>query len=757
MAISKQDALDYHTMGGKPGKIEVRATKPMGTQRELSLAYSPGVADPCLEIEKNPDDAYLYTTKGNLVAVVSNGTAVLGLGDIGALASKPVMEGKGVLFKRFAGIDVFDIEIGTKDPEEVIRTCQLLEPTFGGINLEDIKAPECFHIEKTLKETMDIPVFHDDQHGTAIIGAAGLLNALEIVGKKIDSVRVVFSGAGASAISSARHFMRLGVKRENMMMVDSKGVIFEGRTEGMNEFKEEWAVPTDARTLDEAMEGADVFVGLSVAGMVSKDMVRSMAPDPIIFGLANPVPEILPEDVAEVRDDAIMATGRSDYPNQVNNVLGFPFIFRGALDVRAKAITPNMMLAATQALAELARQEVPESVMMAYGGDPIEFGRDYIIPKPFDPRVLFYVSPAVAKAAMEDGVARVELDLDEYRDRLRASLGPAMEVMQRMVSIARRDPKRVVLPDGSSDRIIRASAKVVEEGVAHPILVGRPARIRARAKEIGVDLTGVEIIYPADEDEKRETYAQALYNRRLRKGLTLAEARDQMHRGLRFGGMMVRQGDADALVAGIDSNYPETIRPALQVVGRADDVQHVAGLYMIALPDQKLLFFTDTSVNIDPDVDTLAEIAILSARFVRELRIEPRVALLSFSNFGSAPHALSMKMAEAVQRIKTLDPDLEVDGEMQADSALNYGLLKELFPFSNLSGPANILVFPNLSAANTAYKLMDEIGGADVIGPILLGMKHPVHVLQRGSTVQHAVNLITIASVDAAERGRANG
>jgi malate dehydrogenase (oxaloacetate-decarboxylating)(NADP+) len=688
--------------------------------------------------------------------VVSNGTAVLGLGDIGALASKPVMEGKGVLFKRFAGIDVFDIEIGSKDPEDIIRACQLLEPTFGGINLEDIKAPECFHIEKVLKETMDIPVFHDDQHGTAIIGAAGLLNALEIVGKKIGEVRVVFSGAGASALSSARHFMRLGVQSQNMMMVDSKGVIYKGRTEGMNEFKEEWAVETDARTLDDAMNGADVFVGLSVAGMVSKDMVRSMASNPIIFGLANPVPEILPEEVAEVRDDAIMATGRSDYANQVNNVLGFPFIFRGALDVRAKAITPNMMLAATHALAELARQEVPESVMMAYGGDPIEFGREYIIPKPFDPRVLFYVSPAVAKAAMEDGVARVDLDLDEYRDRLRASLGPAMEVMQRMVSIARRDPKRVVLPDGYSDRIIRASAKVVEEGVAHPILVGRPERIRARAEELGVDLEGVEIIYPADEDEKREAYAQALYARRLRKGLTLAEARDQMHRGLRFGGMMVRAGDADALVAGIDSNYPETIRPALQVVGRADDVEHVAGLYMIALPDRKLLFFTDTSVNINPDVETLAEIAILSARFVRELRIEPRVALLSFSNFGSAPHALSMKMAQAVKRIKALDPELEVDGEMQADSALNYDLLRELFPFSNLSGPANILVFPNLSAANTAYKLMDEIGGADVIGPILLGMKHPVHVLQRGSTVQHAVNLITIASVDAAERGRAN-
>jgi malate dehydrogenase (oxaloacetate-decarboxylating)(NADP+) len=757
MAISKQDALDYHTMGGRPGKIEVVATKPMATQRELSLAYSPGVADPCLEIEKNPDDAFLYTAKGNLVAVVSNGTAVLGLGDIGALASKPVMEGKGVLFKRFAGIDVFDIELASKDPDEIIRTCQLLEPTFGGINLEDIKAPECFRIEKTLKETMDIPVFHDDQHGTAIIGAAGLLNALEIVGKKIDEVRVVFSGAGASALSSARHFMRLGVRHENMMMVDSKGVIFKGRTEGMNEYKEEWAVETDARTLDDAMDGADVFVGLSIAGMVSKDMVRSMAKDPIIFGLANPVPEILPEEVAEVRDDAIMATGRSDYPNQVNNVLGFPFIFRGALDVRARAITPNMMLAATHALADLARQEVPESVIMAYGDEQIEFGREYIIPKPFDPRVLFYVSPAVAKAAMEDGVSRIELDLDEYRDRLRASLGPAMEVMQRMVSMARRNPKRVVLPDGNSDRIIRAAAKVVEEGVAEPILVGRPETIRSRAEDLGVDLTGVEIIYPAGEDDRRERYAKAIYDRRLRKGLTIAEARDQMSRGLRFAGMMVREGDADAMVAGIESNYPETIRPALQVVGKADGVNRVAGLYMIARPNRDLIFFADTSVNIEPDSETLAEIAILAAGFVRELKIKPRVAMLSFSNFGSAPHAFSQKMADAVVRIKELDPDLEVDGEMQADHALNHKMLMDHFPFSHLSGPANVLVFPNLGAANTAYKLMAEIGGAEIIGPVLLGMRRPVHVLQRGSTVQDAVNLITIASVDAAGRGRAEG
>jgi malate dehydrogenase (oxaloacetate-decarboxylating)(NADP+) len=752
MAITKQDALDYHTMGGRPGKIEVRATKPMATQRELSLAYSPGVADPCLEIEKNPDDAYLYTTKGNLVAVVSNGTAVLGLGNIGALAGKPVMEGKGVLFKRFAGIDVFDIELDTEDADEVIRTCQILEPTFGGINLEDIKAPECFRIEETLKATMQIPVFHDDQHGTAIIGAAGLLNALHVVGKKPEDVRVVFSGAGASALSSARHFMRLGVKHENMMMVDSKGVIYKGRTEGMNEYKAEWAVETEARTLDDAMKGADVFVGLSVAGMVSKKMVKSMADNPVIFALANPTPEITPEEVAEVRSDAIMATGRSDYPNQVNNVLGFPFIFRGALDVRARSVTANMMVAATQALAELARQEVPESVIMAYGGDHIEFGREYIIPKPFDPRVLFWVSPAVAKAAMEDGVSRIQVDLDEYRDRLKASLGPGMEVMQRMVSKARRKPKRVVLPDGFSDRILRAAAKVVEEGVAVPIIIGKPEQIKARAELLSVDLTGIEVVHPAMEEEKREKYAQALYRRRLRRGLTLAEARDQMSRSLHFAGMMVREGDADAMVAGIESNYPEIIRPALQVVGRADGVKHAAGLYMVALPDRKLLFFADTTVNIDPDAETLAEIALLSAGFVKELGIEPRVAMLSFSNFGSAPHPFSDKVAKAVQRIKELAPALEVDGEMQADSAVNYDILKNIYPFTDLKGAANVLVFPNLGAANTAYKLIGQIGGAEVIGPILLGMRKPVHVLQRGGTVQDVINLITIASVDAAGR-----
>ncbi|MFG1691169.1 NADP-dependent malic enzyme [Gemmatimonadota bacterium] len=748
----KKAALDYHSEG-RPGKISVTPTKPMDTQRELSLAYSPGVAEPCLEIEKNPDDAFKYTAKGNLVAVVSNGTAVLGLGDIGALASKPVMEGKGVLFKKFAGIDVFDIEVDSHDPDEIIRFCQMLEPTVGGINLEDIKAPDCFRIEKTLKETMDVPVFHDDQHGTAIISAAGLINALEVVGKDRTEVKVVFSGAGASALATAAHLVQLGFPRENVLIVDSKGVIFKGRQEGMNEYKEPWAVETEDRTLADAMRGADVFIGLSVKGLVKKEMVAEMASDPIIFALANPDPEILPEDVAEVRDDAIMATGRSDYPNQVNNVLGFPFLFRGALDVRARAINDEMKVAATHALAELAKQEVPDSVIMAYGGEPIEFGREYLIPTPFDPRVLFWVSPAVAKAAIETGVARFEIDLKEYRDRLKASLSPGREVMRTLIARARLDRKRVVLADGENDRVIRAAAQIVEEGVAHPVLIGSRDVIQACADEHVVSLDGVDVVTPMDERETRERYAQDLYQRRLRKGLTLAESREQVLRATVYGGMMVRMGDADAVVAGIDSHYPEVIRPALQVVGREEGVNKVTGLYMVALPNRELLFFADATVNIEPDAETLAEIALLTSHFVKGLGITPRIGMLSFSNFGSAPHPFSWKVRDAVKRIKELDPDLEVDGEMQADHALNYKQLKKHFPFTDLTGPANVLVFPNLGAANIAYKMMGAIGGADIIGPILLGMAKPVHVLQRGSDVQDVLHLVTIAAVDAQTRG----
>ncbi len=748
MSRRRQAALDYHSEG-RPGKIEVVPTKPVATQSELSLAYSPGVAEPCLEIERNPDEAFRYTARGNLVAVVSNGTAVLGLGNIGALASKPVMEGKGVLFKRFAGIDVFDLEVASEDPEDVIRFCQLLEPTVGGINLEDIRSPDCFIVEERLKATLRIPVFHDDQHGTAIIAGAGLLNALELVGKPLDRVRVVFTGAGASALSTGEHLVRLGVPREHIFQVDREGVIHAGRTKGMNPYKARFANETPHRTLDDVIEGADVFVGLSGKGAVSKEQIARMARDPVIFALANPDPEILPEEILEVRSDAIIATGRSDYPNQVNNVLGFPFLFRGALDVRATEINAEMMMAATRALAELARSEAPESVASAYAGAKFQFGPEYIIPKPFDPRVLFYVAPAVARAAMETGAARIEIDLDEYRDRLMASLGPGREVMRHLTNRARRSPPRVVLADGQNDRVIRAAAQIVEEGVARPVLVGKPHKIEPRAQALGVDLKGVEIVHPALEDELRYAYAEELHDHRKRKGLTLAEARSNLYKPIYFGAMMVRRGDADALVAGVESNYPEVLRPSLEVLGTAPGVSRVAGLYMVALRNRDPLFFADTTVNIDPTAETLAEVALLSARFVQDLGIVPRIAMLSFSNFGSARHPASTKVRRAVEQVKVLAPELAVDGEMQADTAVNADLLQGSYPFSDLREPANVLVFPNLASANISYKLLSQLGGAEVIGPVLLGMARPVHVLQRGSTTQDIVNLVTVASVDA--------
>jgi malate dehydrogenase (oxaloacetate-decarboxylating)(NADP+) len=753
MDARSKAALDYHTKG-RPGKIEVIPTKSLGTQRELSLAYSPGVAVPCLEIHKNPDDVFKYTARGNLVAVVSNGTAVLGLGNIGPMAAKPVMEGKGVLFKRFAGIDVFDLEVGSEDPEDVIRFCELLEPTVGGINLEDIKAPDCFVIERRLKETMDIPVFHDDQHGTAIIGAAALVNALELVDKKVSEVQVVFSGAGASAISTAEHFVRIGVSRENILMVDSKGVIYEGREEGMNEYKDPFAVKTDRRTLEEAMTGADVFIGLSVRGLVSKEMVASMGERPIIFALANPDPEVTPEEVAEVRSDALVATGRSDYPNQVNNVLGFPFLFRGALDVRAKAINEEMMLAATYALSNLAKTTVPQVVTAAYGGEPFEYGPEYLIPKPFDARVLFHVAPAVAKAAMDSGVARENIDLAEYEDRLKASLGPGGNVMRGVVAQARKRPMRVVLTDGYNERVIRACQQIVEDGVAVPVLIGREEKVEQISELHGIDLTGIEIVHPIQSDDVRHAYAEDLYESRLRKGLTRAEARSRMYQPNYFAGMMVRRGDADAMVAGIESHYTELLRPALEVIGRAEGTNRVAAMYMVALRDKELLFFGDTAVNIDPDAQGLTDIALLTAGFVEKLGVVPRIAMLSFSNFGSARHPESKKVRAAVALIKELRPDLEIDGEMQADTAVNTELLKAQYPFSTLTRAANTLIFPNLASANASYKLLAEIGGAEVIGPILLGMKHPVHFIQRGSTVEDVVNLVTLAAVDAQARSR---
>ncbi len=751
MADPRTDALDYHREG-RPGKIEVVPTKSVATQRDLSLAYSPGVAEPCREIHANPLDVFQYTARGNLVAVVSNGTAVLGLGDIGPLAAKPVMEGKGVLFKRFAGIDVFDIEIDAPTAVDVIRFCEMLEPTVGGINLEDIHAPDCFVIERELKERLDIPVFHDDQHGTAIIGGAALVNAVELIGKSMADVKIVFSGAGASALATADHLKRLGASPSNIVICDSTGPIYAGRTERMNEYKERYAVETDARSLAEAMVGADVFVGLSVAGVVSKEMVASMADNPVIFALANPDPEILPEDVAAVRSDAIMATGRSDYPNQVNNVLGFPFIFRGALDVRATTVNEEMMMAATRALADLARADVPESVRSAYDDEAIAFGRGYLIPKPVDHRVLFHVAPAVAEAAMKTGVARVQLDLDEYRDRLRASLGPGREVMRWMTIRARERSTRVVLPEGHNETIIRAAVQMVEEGVCQPVLLGRPPRVEEKARAMGLDLAGVEIVYAAELDEERHRYADALFEQRGRKGLTRAEARWNLYKPIYYAASMVAAGDADAVVAGVEANYPEILRPSLEIIGVEEGVSRVAGLYMVAFPNRELLFFADTTVNIDPDAEALAEIALLSARFVKELGLVPRIGMISFSNFGSARHPESEKVARAVRIVHERDPELEVDGEMQADTAVDPRKLAHIYPFSQLSHSANVLVFPNLSAANSSYKLLDRLGRAEVIGPVLLGMARPVHILQRGSSQQEVLNLATVAAVDAQAR-----
>ncbi len=746
--ITEYEALEYHRQGRK-GKIEIVPTKPCITQRDLSLAYTPGVAIPCLKIKENPDDAYEYTAKGNLVAVISNGTAVLGLGDIGALAGKPVMEGKAVLFKRFADIDAIDIEINSHDPDEIIRIVKLLEPTFGGINLEDIKAPECFYIEETLKRELNIPVFHDDQHGTAIISGAALLNALELVGKRIDEVKVVFNGAGASGIACAQYYLRLGVRRENVILCDSKGVIYKGRKEGMNPWKEALAAETDARTLAEALRGADVFVGLSVANCVTPDMVRSMAERPIIFAMANPDPEIPWEEAKAARPDAILATGRSDYPNQVNNVLGFPFIFRGALDVRATMITEEMKLAATRALAALAKEDVPDAVIRAYGGERLRFGPEYLIPKPFDYRVLIWEASAVAQAAMETGVARLKIDIEEYKERLESRLGKAREVMRVIINQAKRDPKRVVFPEGENEKVLRAAHILVDEGIARPVLLGNPERIRSVAEELGIALEPIEIIDPP-QSSKFEEYAQELYQLRQRKGVTISEARTLMRNPTVYGAMMVRKGDADALIAGVTQHYPDTIRPALQIIQMRDGVSRVSGLFMMILKD-KVYFFADTTVNIEPTAEELAEIAICAAEVARRFHIEPRIAMLSFSNFGSAKHRFVEKVRQATEIVRARAPDLMVDGEMQADTAVVPELIEEHYPFSTLKGGATVLIFPDLQSANIAYKLVQRLGGAEAIGPILMGMRKPVHVLQRGCEVKDIVNIAAIAVVDAQE------
>jgi malate dehydrogenase (oxaloacetate-decarboxylating)(NADP+) len=754
MSNRRQDALDYHSEGRR-GKIAVVPTKPASTQRDLSLAYSPGVAEPCREIAANPEDVFKYTARGNLVAVVSNGTAVLGLGDIGPLAAKPVMEGKGVLFKRFADIDVFDLEVGSKDPDDVIRFCELLEPTVGGINLEDIGAPECFYIEETLKERLDIPVFHDDQHGTAVISGAALLNALEISGKKIDELKVVFSGAGAAAIATAELYISLGLRRENIVMTDSKGVIRADRG-NLDRYKGRFATERDLHTLADAMVGADLFVGLSVAGAVTREMVASMAEAPIVFALANPDPEILPEDVLAVRPDAMVATGRTDYPNQINNVLGFPFIFRGALDVRARAINDEMKMAATRALAELARLDVPESVEKAYGNERFRYGADYLIPKPFDPRIMLYVAPAVAQAAMETGVARVQIDLEHYRAELIARLGRGREVMRDIMRRARQAPARIVYPEGENERIIRACALVLGEGIARPMLLGRPDVVREQAVTLGVSIEGAEIVDWRGDEERAERYAQEFFRRRQRKGVTLAQARERMREPVFFGCMMVLEGDADGLLAGEDMYYPETIRPALEVIGTAPGVRRVAGLYMLVL-EREMLFFADTTVNIDPDAQTLAETALLAADFVRRLGLEPRVAMLSFSNFGSVRSPQSDKVRAATELVKQRAPGLEIDGEMQADTAAMDEFRLDLYPFTSLRGRPNVYIFPNLDAANAAYKLMWRMGGAEAFGPILLGMGHPIHVLQRGSEAVDVLNLTALAVVDAQEHAGSRG
>ncbi|MGB9233060.1 MAG: NADP-dependent malic enzyme [Terriglobales bacterium] len=749
MAITKQQALDYH-FGARPGKIEVTSTKPCRTQRDLSLAYTPGVAEPCLEIHKNPQDAYKYTAKGNLVAVISNGTAVLGLGDIGALAGKPVMEGKGVLFKRFADVDVFDIELDSHNPDEIIKVCQLLEPTFGGINLEDIKAPECFYIEETLKKTMKIPVFHDDQHGTAIISGAALLNAVEVVGKKLEEVHVVFNGAGASGIACAEHYVRLGVKRENITLCDTKGVVYKGRTDGMNPYKERFARETKARTLADAMKGADVAVGCSVKGSITQDMVRSMAERPIVFAMANPDPEITYEDAKACRSDVIIATGRSDYPNQVNNVLGFPFIFRGALDVHATAINEEMKLAATRALANLAKEDVPDSVCRAYGVERMKFGPDYLIPKPFDPRVLLWEATAVAEAAMRTGVARSPIALDVYRAQLECRLGKAHEIAHMIVQKAQAKPRTVVFPEGEHEKMLRAAHILIEEKIGYPILLGNPTTIQENAKELGLDLTGVKIVDPSSSP-LREGFIKELYRLRQRRGVTLTEARTMMKDPNVFGPMMVRTGEADALVSGVSQHFPDVIRPALQIIGTREGLRRVSGCYLMITRSGKLYLLADPSVNIDPTAEDLVEIALCAAQTARRFDLTPRIALLSFSTFGSSTHPQCVKVRKAVELLHKADPTLLVDGEVMADVAVSPELLEKQYPFSPLKGGANVLIFPDLASANIAYKLLSKLGGGSTLGPILMGMGKPVHVVARDIEVEEIVNVAAIAVVDAQE------
>ena len=741
------DAREYHREP-PAGKIAIETTKPTNTQRDLSLAYSPGVAAPCRDIDADPEAAFEYTAKGNLVGVVSNGSAVLGLGDIGAEASKPVMEGKGVLFKRFADIDVFDIELDLADPDAIIESVAAMEPTFGGINLEDIKAPECFEIEERLGERMDIPVFHDDQHGTAIISGAALLNAADITGKDLADLEIVFSGAGASAIATAEFYVSLGVDHDNITMCDSSGIITTDR-EDLNEYKQRFARDVSDGDLADAMEDADVFVGLSVGGIVSQEMVRSMADNPIIFAMANPDPEISYDDAKAAReDDVIVATGRSDYPNMVNNVLGFPFIFRGALDVRATDINEAMKRAAAEALAELARKDVPDEVVKAYGDQPLQFGPDYVIPKPLDPRVLFEVAPAVAEAAMDSGCARTEIeDLDAYAEQLEARLGKSREMMRIVLNKAKSDPKRVALAEGTDEKMIRAAYQLAEEGIAEPVLLGDETEIRRTADSLGLAFEP-EVVDPSGHE--LDSYADRLYELRRRKGITRSEAAELIEGDTNYlGSVMVEAGDADAMLTGLTHHYPSALRAPLQVIGTAEDANYAAGVYLLAFKN-RVVFCADTTVNQRPDADVLAEVTKHTAELARSFNVEPRAAMLSYSNFGSVRNEATATIRDAVSQLHDdSGVDFPVDGEMQADTAVVEEIIDDTYEFSQLDAPANVLIFPNLEAGNIGYKLLQRLGGAAAIGPMLVGMDKPVHVLQRGDEVKDIVNLAGVAVVDA--------
>jgi malate dehydrogenase (oxaloacetate-decarboxylating)(NADP+) len=748
--IRKQDALDYHS-SGRPGKIEVIPTKPYASQRDLSLAYSPGVAEPCLKIAENEEDVYKYTSKSNLVAVISNGTAVLGLGDIGPLASKPVMEGKGLLFKIFADIDVFDIEVDAKDPEKFIETVKAIAPTFGGINLEDIKAPEAFEIERRLKAELQIPIMHDDQHGTAIISSAALINALELAKKKMDKVRIVVSGAGAAAMSCVQLYQALGAKRENIFMFDSKGLICATRDD-LDDSKKPYAVHKKALTLSEAMKKADVFLGLSKGNIVSKEMVAAMAKDPIVFALANPEPEISYKDATSVRKDIIMATGRSDHPNQVNNVLGFPFIFRGALDVRATTINEEMKLAAVKALASLAKESIPEEVIEAYGEKNISFGREQIIPKPLDPRLIYYVAPAVAKAAMDSGVARNPiLDWDAYEMQLKNRLGLDNKLVRNITEKAQSNPKRVVFAEADNIKILKAAQTACEEGFAFPILLGNRKKIDRLIHEYSMEFQDVVIIDPKEESEdaRRAAYGLAYFEKRKRRGVTEFEATEFMRERNHFGAMMVELGDADAMISGVTRNYRDVVRPAIKTVGTEKDVQTIAGMYIL-ITKRGPLFLADTTINTNPTAEQIAEITNNVAKTIRKFKVAPRIALLSYSNFGSATGEDAQKMSKAVQILHEKYPTLVVDGEIQANFALNNDLMMEKFSFSQLANKqVNTLIFPNLSAGNIAYKLLQEMTDGDAIGPVLVGLKKSIHALQLGSTVREIINMVKVAVVDA--------